>query len=199
MFEISAADLELADGEIRSADGTLRHPLTEVTGKLGNAWVTGAGSRAPNPQGMAVNTFGCQIAQVAVDTLTGLVTVEKIVAVHDVGRIVNPLGARSQVMGGILQGVGFALTEERVVDPTTGTVLNAGLEDYKIPTIADLPEVVCEFVGRPDPHLALGVKGLGEPPIIPTPGAIGNAIAHATGVRLREAPYSPRRVLEALG
>jgi xanthine dehydrogenase YagR molybdenum-binding subunit len=199
MFEISASDLELAEGEVRSADGTLRRPLTDVTGKLGNAWVTGQGSRAPNPDGMAVNTFGCQIAQVAVDTLTGLVTVEKIFAVHDVGRIVNPMGARSQVMGGILQGVGFAVSEERVVDPTTGTVLNPGLEDYKIPTIADLPEVVCEFVGRPDPYLAVGVKGLGEPPIIPTPGAIGNAIFHATGVRLREAPYTPRRVLEALG
>jgi xanthine dehydrogenase YagR molybdenum-binding subunit len=199
MFEISADDLELVDGEVRSADGTLRHPLLEVTEKLGNAWVRGSGSRAPNPDGMAVNTFGCQIAQVAVDTVTGLVTVERIVAVHDVGRIVNPMGARSQVIGGILQGVGFALSEERVVDPTTGTVVNAGLEDYKIPTIADLPEVVCEFVGTPDPKLALGVKGLGEPPVIPTPGAIGNAIAHALGVRLREAPYTPRRVLEALG
>jgi CO/xanthine dehydrogenase Mo-binding subunit len=199
MFEIAASDLELADGEVRSADGTLRHPITEVTGKLGNAWVTGSGSRAPNPDGMAVNTFGVQIAQVAVDTLTGLVTVERIVAVHDVGRIVNPMGARSQVMGGILQGIGFALTEERVVDPTTGTVVNAGLEDYKVPTMADLPEVVCEFVGTPDPQLALGIKGLGEPPVIPTPGAIGNAIAHALGTRLREAPYTPRRVLEALG
>ena len=199
MFEISADDLELVDGEVRSADGTLRHPLLEVTEKLGNAWVRGSGSRAPNPDGLAVNTFGCQIAQVAVDTVTGLVTVERIVAVHDVGRIVNPMGARSQVIGGILQGVGFALSEERVVDPTTGTVVNAGLEDYKIPTIADLPEVVCEFVGMPDPKLALGVKGLGEPPVIPTAGAIGNAVAHALGVRLREAPYTPRRVLEALG
>jgi CO/xanthine dehydrogenase Mo-binding subunit len=198
MFEIAASDLELADGEVRSADGTLRHPITEVTGKLGNAWVTGSGSRAPNPDGMAVNTFGVQIAQVAIDTLTGLVTVERVVAVHDVGRIVNPMGARSQVIGGVLQGVGFALSEERVVDPTTGTVVNAGLEDYKIPTIADLPEVICQFVGEPDPRLALGIKGLGEPPVIPTAGAIGNAIAHALGVRLRTAPYTPRRVLEAL-
>ena len=198
MFEISADDLELVDGEVRSTDGTLREPLREVTEKLGNAWVRGSGSRAPNPDGMAVNTFGCQIAQVAVDTVTGLVTVERVVAVHDVGRIVNPMGARSQVIGGILQGIGFALSEERVVDPTTGTVVNAGLEDYKIPTIADLPEVVCEFVGTPDPKLALGVKGLGEPPVIPTAGAVGNAIAHALGVRMREAPYTPRRVLEAL-
>ncbi len=199
MFEISASDLTLEDGEIRSVDGTLHEPITEVTGKLGNAWIAGSGSRGPNPDGMNVNTFGCQIAQVAVDTGTGVVTVERIVAVHDIGRVVNPMGARSQVMGGILQGLGFTLMEERVVDPTTGTVVNAGLEDYKVPTIADLPEVVCEFVGAPDRHLKLGVKGLGEPPVIPTPAAIGNAVAHALGVRLREAPYTPRRVLEALG
>ena len=198
LFEIAASDLVLADGEVRSVDGTLRAPLTDVTGKLGSAWVTASGSRSPNPAGMAVNTFGCQIAQVVVDTWTGVVRVEKIVAVHDVGRIVNPMGARSQVNGGILQGIGFALMEERVVDPTTGTLVNPGLEDYKIPTMADLPEIVCEFVGTPDPELAMGIKGLGEPPIIPTAGAIGNAIAHATGVRLREAPYTPRRVLEGL-
>ncbi|MGZ4482636.1 MAG: xanthine dehydrogenase family protein molybdopterin-binding subunit, partial [Gaiellales bacterium] len=198
MFEIAGADLTLVDGEVRSADGTMQRPIGEVIDKLGNAWIVGTGSRGPNPQGMAVNTFGCQIAQVAVDTVTGRVTVERLVAVHDVGRIVNPMGARSQALGGILQGIGFALMEERVVDPTTGTVVNAGLEDYKVPTIADLPEVVCEFVGTPDPHLPTGVKGLGEPPIIPTPGAIGNAVAHALGVRLRAAPYTPRRVLEAL-
>ena len=199
MFEIGAADLTLEDGEIRSVDGTLRHPITEVTGKLGNAWITGNGSRGPNPDGMAVNTWGCQIAQVAVDTLTGEVRVERVVAVHDIGRVINSMGARSQIVGGVLQGLGFALMEERVVDPTTGTVVNAGLEDYKVPTVADLPEIVCELVDVPDPHLAVGVKGLGEPPIIPTAAAIGNALAHALGVRLREAPYTPRRVLEALG
>jgi CO/xanthine dehydrogenase Mo-binding subunit len=199
MFEIAADDLTLEDGEVRSVDGTLREPITEVTGKLGNAWISGSGSRGPNPQGMAVNTWGCQIAQVAVDTATGVVTVERVVAVHDIGRVINRKGARSQVVGGILQGLGFALMEERVVDPTTGTIVNHGLEDYKVPTLADLPEIVCDFVDEPDPHLKVGLKGLGEPPIIPTPGAIGNAIGHALGVRVREAPYTPRRVLEALG
>jgi CO/xanthine dehydrogenase Mo-binding subunit len=199
LFEIAASDLVLAGGEVRSRDGTLRHPIAEVTGKLGNASIVGHGSRGPNPDGMRVHTFGCQVAEVAVDTLTGGVAVERVWAVHDVGRIINPLGARSQVTGGILQAIGFALSEERVVDPTTGTVVNSGLEDYKVPTIADTPAIVCEFVDAPDPHLALGVKGLGEPPIIPTAAAIGNAIAHALGVRIREAPYTPRRVLEALG
>jgi CO/xanthine dehydrogenase Mo-binding subunit len=198
LFEISAADLELRDGRIHSRDRALDEPITAVTEKLGDAALVGSGSRGPNPEGMRSHTFGCQIAQVAVDTLTGLVTVERVVAVHDVGRIVNPMGATSQVTGGVLQGIGFALFEERVVDPTTGTVVNPNLEDYRLPTIADTPEIVCDFVGLPDPELPLGIKGLGEPPIIPTAPAIGNAIAHATGVRLREAPFTPARVLEAL-
>jgi CO/xanthine dehydrogenase Mo-binding subunit len=198
LFEISASDLVLAGGAVASRDGTLKHELTEVTTKLGNSSLVGHGSRGPNPDGMRIHTFGCQVVQVAVDTHTGAVSVEKVWAVHDVGRIINPMGALSQVTGGVLQGVGFALTEERVVDPTTGTVVNASLEDYKVPTMADTPEIVCEFVDSPDPHLGLGIKGLGEPPIIPTAAAIGNAIAHATGVRMREAPYTPQRVLEAL-
>ena len=199
MFEISASDLVLRDGAVGSRDGTLHHEITEITAKLGDASLVGHGSRGPNPDGMRIHTFGCQVAQVAVDTLTGRLMVERVWAVHDVGRIINPMGAMSQVTGGILQAVGFALSEERVVDPTTGTVVNAGFEDYKVPTMADTPEIVCEFVDTPDPNLALGVKGLGEPPIIPTAAAIGNAFAHATGVRLREAPYTPRRVLEGLG
>ena len=198
MFEIAASDLVLAGGHVSSRDGTLRHEITEITSKLGNSSLVGHGSRGPNPDGMRIHTFGCQVAQIAVDTLTGAITVERIWAVHDVGRIINPMGAMSQVTGGVLQAIGFALTEERVVDPTTGTVVNAGLEDYKVPTMADTPEIVCEFVDSPDPHLGLGIKGLGEPPIIPTAAAIGNAFAHATGERLREAPYTPRRVLEAL-
>jgi CO/xanthine dehydrogenase Mo-binding subunit len=198
MFEIAPADLTLEGDQIVSLDRTLARPITDVTGNLGDAAIIAHGSRGPNPDGMTVNTFGCQIAQVAVDTHTGRVWVERVVAVHDIGRVVNRLGARSQVEGGVLQGIGFALFEERVVDPTTGIVVNAGLEDYKVPTMSDVPEIVCELLDEPDPHLPTGIKGLGEPPIIPTPGAIGNALAHALGVRLREAPYTPRRVLEAL-
>ena len=100
---------------------------------------------------------------------------------HDIGRVINPMGARSQAMGGILQGIGFALTEERVVDPTTGTVVNAGFEDYKVPTMADTPEIVCEFVDMPDPHLGAGHQGPGRAAHHPHRGAIGNALAHATG------------------
>ena len=199
VYEISAADLAVADGRIRSHDGGLDVDVVEITEKLGNATIDGSGSRGPNPDDARVHTFGCQIAQVAVDAAVGEVRVERVVAVHDVGRIVNPLGASSQAEGGILQGLAFALSEELVVDPNTGIPVNATLDDYKVPTIADVPEMVLEFVDVPDDAMStVGAKGLGEPPIIPTAAAIANAFAHATGRRCRALPLTRARVLEAL-
>ena len=199
VFEIATGDLVISDGRIRSRDGAIDADVTEVTEKLGDATIDGSGSRGPNPDGFVVNTFGCQIAQVAVDAALGEVRVERIVAVHDVGRIVNPLTASSQVEGGILQGLGFALSEELVVDPTTGVPVNAHLDDYKIPTIADMPEIVIDYPHLPDANLPnVGSKGLGEPPIVPTAAAIANAFAHATGRRAAGLPLPRDRVLEAL-
>jgi xanthine dehydrogenase YagR molybdenum-binding subunit len=199
VLEIAAADLTIENGRIRSRDGALDVDVVEVTGKLGNATIDGTGARGPNPDGFRVNTFGCQIAQVAVDPGTGVVTVERVVAVHDVGRIVNPLAASSQAEGGVIQGIGYALSEELVVDPTTGMPVNGHLDDYKVPTIADVPEILVDFPNLADPNLPnLGAKGLGEPPIVPTAAAIANAFAHATGRRAAALPLTPARVLETL-
>jgi xanthine dehydrogenase YagR molybdenum-binding subunit len=199
VYEIAATDLTIQNGRVRSRDGALDADLLEVTAKLGDATVDGSGSRGPNPADRRVHTFGCQIAQVAVDPALGEVRVERVVAVHDVGRIINPLTAASQVEGGVLQGMAFALMEEVVVDPTTGVPVNGTLDDYKLPTIADVPEIVVDFVDVPDEGLPnLGAKGLGEPPIIPTAAAIGNAFAHATGKRPKAFPLTPPRVLQAL-
>ena len=130
---------------------------------------------------------------------TGVVRVERVVAVHDVGRIVNPLAASSQLEGGVIQGVGYALTEELIVDPTSGVPVNGHLDDYKVPTFADVPEILWDFVNIPDENLPnLGAKGLGEPPIVPTAAAIANAFAHATGRRAAALPLTPARVLETL-
>jgi CO/xanthine dehydrogenase Mo-binding subunit len=200
VFEAAPADLELRDGRVRSTDGSLDRDVREVTEKLGDATIEAAGARGPNPDGYRANTFGCQIAQIAVDPGLGEVIVERVVAVHDVGRIVNPLTASSQVEGGILQGMAYALSEERVVDPTTGAPANAHLDDYKVPTISDIPEMVIDFVDEPDMLLSnVGAKGLGEPPIIPTAAAIANAFRHATGRRARALPLTRARVLETLG
>src|SRR3712207_1174256 len=148
---------------------------------------------------MQVLTFGVQVAEVAVDVETGEVRVERIAAIHDVGRVVNPLGARSQVEGGVIQGLGHTLCEQRLLDPLTGDVLTQTLDAYKLPTIADVPEIVVDFVDEPDGHLTnLGAKGLGEPPIIPTAAAIANAIRDATGADVRSLPITREEMLAAL-
>jgi xanthine dehydrogenase YagR molybdenum-binding subunit len=197
-YHLEERVLDVKDGHVVSADGG-SWPLEEVTGLLEDAQILGKGARGPNPTGMRVLTFGIQVAEVAVDVETGEVRVERIAAVHDVGRIINPLGARSQVEGGIIQGIGHTLSEERLLDPQTGVTLTQTLDAYKLPTIADVPELSCEFVDKPDEHLTnLGSKGLGEPPIIPTAAAIANAIRDATGAEIRSLPITREEMLRAL-
>jgi xanthine dehydrogenase YagR molybdenum-binding subunit len=191
--------LDLKDGNVVSADGNLSQPLEELVGLLEDAQILGKGARGPNPTGMSVLTFGVQVVEVAVDVETGEVRVERVAAVHDVGRIINSLGARSQVEGGIIQGIGHTLSEARLMDMESGRILTTTLDAYRMPTIADVPEIVCEFVDRPDEHLtSLGAKGLGEPPIVPLAAAIANAIRDATGADVHELPVSREEMLRAL-
>jgi len=173
--------------------------VEEVVGLLEESQILGKGARGPNPTGMSVLTFGVHVVEVAVDVETGEVRVERVAAIHDVGRIVNPLGASSQVEGGVIQGIGHTLSEERLLDPETGRVLTTSLDAYRMPTIADVPEILCEFVDKPDEHLTnLGSKGLGEPPIVPIAAAIANAIRDATGAEVHELPISREEMLRAL-
>src|SRR5207237_7995922 len=103
------------------------------------------------------------------------------------------------VEGGVSPGVGHTLSEQRLLDPETGRVLTTSLDAYRLPTIADAPEIVCEFVDRPDEHLTnLGSKGLGEPPIVPIAAAIANAIRDATGAEVHQLPISREEMLRAL-
>jgi CO/xanthine dehydrogenase Mo-binding subunit len=197
-FDLEQRALSLRNGNVVSAEGG-SWPIEEVTGLLEDGQILGKGARGPNPTGMRVLTFGVQVAEVAVDVETGEVRVERVAAIHDVGRIVNPLGARSQVEGGIIQAVGYALTEQRLDDPATGIPLTRTLDAYKVPTIADVPEIVADFIDVPDEHLTnLGSKGLGEPPIIPTAAAIANAIRDATGADVHSLPITREEMLRAL-
>ncbi len=197
-YHVEEGVLSLKDGRVVSADGG-SWPLEEVTGLLEDAQILGKGARGPNPTGMRVLTFGIQVADVAVDVETGEVKVERIAAIHDVGRVINPLGAQSQVEGGIIQGIGHTLSEERLVDPRRGTVLTQTLDAYKMPTIADVPAMAVELLDIPDEHLTnLGSKGLGEPPIVPTAAAIVNAIRDATGADVRSLPVTREEMLRAL-
>jgi CO/xanthine dehydrogenase Mo-binding subunit len=149
----------------------------------------GHGARGDNPRDKSIRTCGAQCVEVEVDTETGEVRVLRVAAAHDCGRIINPMLVESQVIGGITQGLGYALSEERIVDGARGVVLNANLEEYKVQTAADLPEILNATESMPDWEANdTGVKGIGEPPLIPTAAAVANAIFDAVGVRVRDLP-----------
>jgi CO/xanthine dehydrogenase Mo-binding subunit len=157
------------------------------------------GERKGLPEGYAYNTFGAHFVEVEVDTVTGKVNVIKVVAVQESGRIMNKQTAESQVIGGVTQGLSTALFEQRIMDDTTGRMVNPNYRDYKIATSMDIPEIVPLFADTIDPRInILGTKGLGEPPRIPIAPAIGNAVFNAIGVRIREIPMTPDKVLKAL-
>jgi CO/xanthine dehydrogenase Mo-binding subunit len=198
-YHLEERVLGIENGNVVSADGNLSCSLEEVVGLLEDAQILGKGARGPNPTGMNVLTFGCHVAEVAVDVETGEVHVERIAAIHDVGRVISPLQAESQVQGGVIQGIGHTLSEERLLDPASGTVLTQTLDAYRMPTIADVPEIVTDLIDEPDEHLTnLGAKGLGEPPIVPVAAAIANAIRDATGADVRSLPITREEMLRAL-
>jgi len=141
--------------------------------------------------------FCTQIAQVLVDVETGQVTVERLIAVHDAGKMINPGGVYGQIEGGCAQGIGYALTEELVVNE--GHTQNPSLENYVIPMALDIPEMEMDVLEIPEPVGApLGAKGIAESPIIPTAPAIRNAILDAIGKPLYRLPMNAERVLTAL-
>jgi xanthine dehydrogenase YagR molybdenum-binding subunit len=138
---------------------------------------------------------GVQFAEVEVDTETGFVKIRKILVVQDCGTVVNRLTCESQICGGVIMGIGYALYEERVLDRATGVVLNPNFETYKLPGAADIPEIDIQLLDMPE----RGVIGVGEPCTVPTAAAIANAVANAIGVRVWSLPITPARVLAALG
>lgn len=144
-------------------------------------------------------TFGAQAVEISVDPDTGQVTVEKIAACYDVGRVVNPGLIKGQTYGGIVQGLGTGTMEELVLDPKTGRAVNASFMDYKIPSTEDVPaEMVVDFVETPQTDGPMGARGIGEHTMIPTPAAIANALWDACGVRIAEMPVTAEKVWRAL-
>jgi len=157
------------------------------------------GEREAVPAGLFPAMFGVHFVEVQVERDSGRVRVVRAVCAHDAGLIINPRLATSQVQGGFLQGMGMALQEERLLDAASGAQLNATMWAYRTPSIVDAPpEIRFIDAGRPDGGNSLGVKGLGEPPLIAAGAAIANAVFNALGVRLRHYPITPERVLAAL-
>src|SRR5262245_4447498 len=140
--------------------------------------------------------FGCQVAEVEVDTITGEVQVLGIWAAHDVGRAVNPRGVEGQIEGGIVQALGQGLMEDYKLD--RGHTSTSGFAKYILPTSLDVPRVTSIIVEDPDPIGPLGVKGIGEPAMVPTIPAVMNAIYDAVGVRITALAATPEKVLAAI-
>jgi len=178
--------------------------LRAAARKIKGRSVRATGERAKDYGGWKEDRYGttiggAQFAEVEVDTETGIVRVLRVVAVHDCGRPVNRLALESQINGGIIQGISFALFERRALDLATGRMVNADLERYRIAGSKDVPKIepviIENYLGRTNTD----VSGIGEPATVPTAAAVANAVFHATGKRIRHTPMTPAVILAALG
>jgi xanthine dehydrogenase molybdenum-binding subunit len=197
VLEADPADLELR-GEWLQVRGASRHRIPRAA-LLRRGLYEGRDfhGHGQTPKTNAP-TSAAQFAVVDVDTETGQVVVRRLVAVQDVGRAVNPTVVEGQMQGAAHQGMGYALSEELVVDRSTGAVLTGSFMDYRLLTTADGPLVESIFLEYPDPTGPFGAKGMAEPSIILTAPAICNAILDATGTGVTELPMTPERVFRAL-
>jgi xanthine dehydrogenase YagR molybdenum-binding subunit len=191
-LKAKAEDLAIEPGKVVDKANQKSWPWKEACARLGMDTVKETGNFTPGLSTFGVG--GVQIAEVAVDTETGVVRCTRVVAVQDCGLIVNLQGCESQVAGGVIMAVNAALFEERIMDRHTGRQVNPDMEFYKIGGIKDMPEIVVHMHDMPE----RGVIGIGEPPTISGLAAIGNAVFNALGVRVPSAPFTPERVLAAL-
>ncbi|WP_432160595.1 xanthine dehydrogenase family protein molybdopterin-binding subunit [Streptomyces sp. NRRL F-5630] len=147
----------------------------------------------------ARHAFGAHFAEVQVDTVTGEVRARRLLGHYAVGRVLNSRTARSQFRGGMVMGLGMALTEGSSLDPASGAFVESDLASYHVPACADTPDIEADWLDEEDPHLnPMGSKGIGEIGIVGTAAALANAVHHATGVRFRELPLTPDKILAGL-
>jgi CO/xanthine dehydrogenase Mo-binding subunit len=207
VFEIASRKLGTSADDLRSALGRiysksnpeLSTTFKEVCKEIPHpGFIEGRGSRIPNPKDVAIKTFGCQIAEVEVDTETGAVKVVRITSAHELGRALNPKFCYSQHYGAITMGLGFALYEYTAFDPKTGIMLNTDLHQYRMASPYEVPEIVPFNIEAEDPYFAYSAKGIGEAPIVPVAAAVRSAIRFATGARLNSTPMTPDKVVDAL-
>jgi xanthine dehydrogenase YagR molybdenum-binding subunit len=197
------AELEARDGTIRvQSDHSRSLSWKEACSKIGATPITchghndqAAGKNKPDLTNSGVG--GVQMAEVEVDTETGIVTMKKMVAVQDCGLIIDVKLAESSVLGALIMGISYSLYEEKVMDPVTGRMLNADMEFYRLAGLSDIPELEVHMMTGQG-YDERGVIGLGEPPVISSGAAISNAVANALGVRVPFLPITPDRVLAAL-
>jgi xanthine dehydrogenase YagR molybdenum-binding subunit len=186
---------------LRRDDESRGESYADILGRAGLAQIEGRGSSAADPAAQssyAMFAHGAVFAEVKVDPDLGQMRVTRVVGAFAAGRIINPRMVRSQLYGGMIWGVSFALHEHAVMDPRSGRPMNPNLAEYHIPVNADVPSIEAIMVEEHDPHVnALGIKGVGEIGITGTAGAVANAVWHATGVRVRKFPITLDRLIES--
>jgi CO/xanthine dehydrogenase Mo-binding subunit len=209
LLDAETASLTVADGAVRADDGRslALAELLRGCARMGvprshlGVYHAPAGEPVDLEKGSGKvfpdYTFGCHAAEVEVDMETGRVTVLKLAAAHDVGRAINPQSVEGQIQGGAVQGLGYALMEEVVLD--AGINLTTSFASYLIPSAGDVPDVIPLVIESGEGLGPFGARGIGEPPIAPPAAAVANAIADATGARVTELPLTPERVARALG
>jgi xanthine dehydrogenase YagR molybdenum-binding subunit len=221
LYQVVAEQVAIADGRLFwQSDSSQGEPYTEILRRHNlplievEARANTASSESQNEarnqavricigkdenadmQQYAFQSFGAQFAEVRINSRLRRVRVTRFVSAMDCGRILNPKTSRSQIMGGVIMGIGMALMEETVIDPQTGRLLVKNLADYHVPAHADIPQIDVLFTNVPDPHISpLGVRGVGEIGITGVAAAIANAIYHATGKRIRDLPITPEKLL----
>ena len=207
-WEVSEEQIEAFDGEIWAKGTNLKMTMEEAVDLCKKRGVVPVGSGAYTAHGTDLDpvdgsgspwqayVYGCQVAEVEVDTLTGEVQVLGIWAAHDVGRAINPRGVEGQIEGGVVQGLGQALMEDYRLQ--NGHTTTHGFAKYILPTSLDVPQINSIIVEDPDPLSPLGAKGIGEPALVPTAPAIMNAIYDAIGVRITSLPATPEKIMAGL-
>ena len=200
VLEARLEDLVVENGDIYVRGVPARRvPTAEALRRREPRQIIGQASTRAGSRTHIVNAFAAHFAEVAVDPETGEVRLLRYVAAHDCGRPINPLAVEGQIQGGVLQALGFALMEELTVDPDSGIPSAANLDTFKIPNVRDIPqEFRTIMVDVVDPVGPYGAKAIVEPPLVPVAAAIANAVYDATGVRIRELPITPEKVLRGL-
>jgi xanthine dehydrogenase YagR molybdenum-binding subunit len=200
-FGTTADNLAMQNGRVVfKNDASKSYSLKQVTAKLPTDEISARATRVAEYSKDRLTYGGVDYVELAVDTETGRVHVEKVFGAHDCGRPINPTGVISQINGGMLQGISYALFEQRIMDRNAGYMLNANLENYKILGAREVPEIEIALVENYIAQSSTDAAGIGESAgIITLAAAIGNAFYNATGVRMRKIPMTPANVLTALG
>ncbi|MGG1948020.1 xanthine dehydrogenase family protein molybdopterin-binding subunit [Trinickia sp. NRRL B-1857] len=198
---MSISDVTVVDGWVVARNDTSRRdPAAAVIARAGGRPIEGhaTAKRGDEAKRYAFHSFGAVFVEVHVDAALGTIRVPRVVAVYDVGKLLNEKTGKSQLMGGIVWGIGAALEEETALDPRYGRFVNANLAEYHVPVNADIGTIDVSVLDIPDPQFnALGARGIGEIGITGVPAAIANAVYHATGVRVRDLPITLDKVLQA--